>query len=178
MEPNTLLLAASGIALLAGIFLHTRKNTHRVNTTMVAEAQTRAKKRVEERALIGNVENERFDFSTNSISVKHHGSSGIPLHDEQVKAINAIFNGYSLPAKHRPVFPIGKSANEAASVPLKDSAFDELNTADFSKQVEVEFIDPNFNWPERYDLEEKIYPARAETVVANTEFTWPEKFAK
>jgi len=139
-------------------------------------ARERADKRATERALTGDRIPDSYDaiaFDTQGISVKHHSFNDIPLHNEQVNAINLIFNGLPLPAKHREVFPTGKTANAAAGVPLNLSALDDRNV-DFSKQVEVtEFIDADFNWPERYDRGEKPTP-HVELKSLDIDFVWPE----
>lgn len=140
-----------------------------MESELMKNARLRAEKRATERSLTGNVtgdRHERFEFDNNSIVVN----------EQQERTINLILAGCPVPPTHRPVFPRGAGPNAVAGVPLLNSAFGPDNT-DFSKQVEVEYLDSEYNWPERYDREDPpALPAKIESL--NIDFEWPGKNVK
>jgi len=182
MEPTTILLAVSSVTLLAGITLRYMKSRQKVKkeTRAMKEARLRAVKRANERALTGDIVRNHYDpleFNTSNITVKHHGKrNSIPLSTEQTEAINSIFGGLPLPAKHRPFMHSGPGALESAGVPLSESVLDEHNK-DFSSQIDVEFLEPDYNWPERYDREVPRAP-REELKGLDIELDLPKSYAR
>jgi hypothetical protein len=151
MEPTTIVLAISGFTLLTGLILKVRSGKI-AESELMKNARVRAEKRATERV------------------------SKVVEDEVQNRTIDLILSGIPIPATHRPVFPRGAGPNETAGVPLLHSAFGPDNT-DFSKQVEVKFLDADFNWPERYDREDPPAP-KVEVKDLNLDFVWPEKYAR
>jgi hypothetical protein len=152
MEPTTIVLAISGVTLFAGLLFKVRSGKIVKETELMKNARVRAEKRATER------------------------SKSIVVDNEQNRTIDFILSGIPMPAKHRSVFPRGAGPNETAGVPLLHSAFSADNT-DFSKQVEVQFLDADYNWPEKYDREDPPAP-KLEVKDLNLDFVWPDKYAR
>lgn len=151
MEPITLLLVISIPALIAGVALAVQNRIAK-ETRIVELARERSNQRIAVRAFADTApETAHIDdaleyITVSGISVYEDGCNahGVPLTDEQINTINLIFDGYAIPAKHRPKNVMGPNVHIASGVPLNLSALDENNTVTTGA---AEYLEPEFAWP-------------------------------
>lgn len=152
MEPTSILLVLSIPALIAGVALLVNRKKE-TRSDIVDRARERSKKRIIDRGFADTTpdvhsHNGTVDFVTvNGVTVLEDGvnSHGIALSDEQMRTIGLIFQGYTIPAQHRPVHTRGPDVHIASGVPLNLSALADCNRIE--EAPKTEYLDPNYTWP-------------------------------
>lgn len=151
MEPLTILLLGGPIIFTVSALLALKLRNSK--TKHADLARERCARRAEERAFVDTTPvdepyNTGFNILAGGLHVTedNYDQFGQPLSAEQRETINTIFDGHGATIKHRATNRVGAPVNYIAGVPLNVSAFDELNTV--SSGLEVEYLDPDFKWPE------------------------------
>jgi hypothetical protein len=152
MEPITLIAFVSIPLVVASVALIVRR---KVVPSAAEIARKRATKRTNERAFADTTSEHdphgcSIEFANDTTSTDAFNSHGVPLDPEQMSTINRIFGGmYSQPA-HRPTHLKGTNATSSGGVPMKETAFDKLNTVSGDNPG---YLEPGYQWPEKYNRE-------------------------
>lgn len=157
MEPITAILFVTLPLVGAGTYMLMRKlYTHGPKVSAIVAARERALARMQEKAFAPTQPHaesrfDRLEFAINSgltVTEDVFNTASAPLSAEQLRTINAIFEGAYTDPIHRPKNSIGASARTKAGVPSSFTAFDELNCVQAS--TSVEYLDSDYQWPESH----------------------------
>lgn len=155
MEPITTALFVSLPIIGAGVFMLATKKRKPKESAIVA-ARERSLARMNEKAFADTspLDESRFDsleFTINNgliVTEDAYNTSSIPLSLEQLRTIEAIFEGAYADPIHRPKNAIGASAKSIAGVPSVFTAFDDLNKV--KEESKTEYLAPEYQWPKVY----------------------------
>lgn len=142
-------LASIPVLFAAGYAMRNQRLRKEESDRLINEARERTEQRVRAKEVeVPDTDFGAIEFSNTKVVVLHdmHDGRG-ELSSEQQHAIDLIFKGYSFPTRQDPKKIRGDNPLTAAGIPLDQSVFATDNKV---KPGEVEFLEPNFTWPERY----------------------------